>query len=333
MGASSSRETSFCESSGLISAHAYALIDARELDTGDSLVRLRNPWGSTEWNGAWSDKSKELTPAIRTLLRHVDADDGSFWMSLQDFYRYFTTFDFVRIFHDEVGIVYRRYLFKDQWKIGVSAGGAMSHPSWKINPQFGLTVSEPTTVYISLHKSDPRMGKKLSMTHQFHSVHLWKVANNTSKLQAPYANNSAVGTPLHASREVVLELEDLPPSSYLVSAQMASPSDESDIILTIYSDRPVQVFSLQDSSPQLAIHQSMERFPTFNPSSFPTSPPNSDPSNCMLLSNNDTSSTTSSTVRWRPNQFHPATPTASPSIHQSSSSLRFRARQNISSRT
>ncbi len=38
------------------------------------LVKLRNPWGEQEWRGAWSDGSKEWTPAIRKQLKHVDAN-------------------------------------------------------------------------------------------------------------------------------------------------------------------------------------------------------------------------------------------------------------------
>lgn len=46
------------------------------------LLRLRNPWGEREWNGAWSDKSSEirrLTPAERKELGIVTDEDGEFW--------------------------------------------------------------------------------------------------------------------------------------------------------------------------------------------------------------------------------------------------------------
>lgn len=39
---------------GLVSGHAYTLIQVRNTSSGHRLVQIRNPWGSFEWNGAWS---------------------------------------------------------------------------------------------------------------------------------------------------------------------------------------------------------------------------------------------------------------------------------------
>lgn len=46
------------------------------------LVRLRNPWGATEWNGAWSDSSPEwnqMSAAERNEFGLVAQNDGEFW--------------------------------------------------------------------------------------------------------------------------------------------------------------------------------------------------------------------------------------------------------------
>ena len=44
--------------------HAYSLVSARRLISGAEIVKLRNPWGSFEWQGAWSDNSPEMTDAV-----------------------------------------------------------------------------------------------------------------------------------------------------------------------------------------------------------------------------------------------------------------------------
>ena len=46
---------------GIVLHHAYSVMDAREID-GKRLLKVRNPWGESEWTGAWSDGSEEWTP-------------------------------------------------------------------------------------------------------------------------------------------------------------------------------------------------------------------------------------------------------------------------------
>lgn len=66
---------------GIQERHAYSIMEAREIEVGDGkkplrLLKLRNPWGKTEWNGAWSDGSKEWTGEMLKKLDHTFGDDG-----------------------------------------------------------------------------------------------------------------------------------------------------------------------------------------------------------------------------------------------------------------
>ncbi len=54
---------------GVRQKHAYALVDVQEL-RGYRLVRVRNPWGSEEWQGPWGDKVRRL-PRARFVVRCV----------------------------------------------------------------------------------------------------------------------------------------------------------------------------------------------------------------------------------------------------------------------
>ena len=38
------------------------------------LIELRNPWGSFEWNGDFSDKSSKWTPSLRKALGSKDQE-------------------------------------------------------------------------------------------------------------------------------------------------------------------------------------------------------------------------------------------------------------------
>ena len=51
--------------SGIVSKHCYAILDCKKTSRGDELIKIRNPWGSNEWKGDWSDKSSKWTPDLK----------------------------------------------------------------------------------------------------------------------------------------------------------------------------------------------------------------------------------------------------------------------------
>ena len=88
--ASSSAADNFTEtvSKGIVTSHGYAVIGVHEIvQHGETirLLKLRNPWGSSEWDGDWSDKSHKWTPDLRQQLGHKDAEDGIFFIALTDY--------------------------------------------------------------------------------------------------------------------------------------------------------------------------------------------------------------------------------------------------------
>lgn len=70
--------------------HAYSLISVHEKE-GEvpRLMRMRNPWGKTEWNGAYSDSSSLWTEDLKEKLGHSDEDDGEFFMPFSEYLKYF----------------------------------------------------------------------------------------------------------------------------------------------------------------------------------------------------------------------------------------------------
>jgi hypothetical protein len=79
---------------GVISGHAYSLIAIHEFEHEGSEVRLlkmRNPWGSSEWTGAWSDNSSLWTDELREQLDSSAEEDGVFFIPFEDYIRHFAT--------------------------------------------------------------------------------------------------------------------------------------------------------------------------------------------------------------------------------------------------
>jgi len=69
--------------------HTYTVVQVREVYS-HKLVNVRNLWGFFEWDGAWSRKSAFWTPDIKEILKpKLEEDDGTFWMSYEDFLRHF----------------------------------------------------------------------------------------------------------------------------------------------------------------------------------------------------------------------------------------------------
>lgn len=73
---------------GVISGHAYSFIAVKEFMHEGKLVRLcmlRNPWGSGEWKGDWSDESPLWTLELREQVGCSISDDGTFHIPYEDY--------------------------------------------------------------------------------------------------------------------------------------------------------------------------------------------------------------------------------------------------------
>ena len=73
---------------GIVSGHAYSLISINEFEHQGQLVRLlklRNPWGSGEWKGDWSDASPLWTPELRASQGCKIEDDGTFFIPFEQY--------------------------------------------------------------------------------------------------------------------------------------------------------------------------------------------------------------------------------------------------------
>ncbi|XP_049424407.1 calpain-5-like [Epinephelus fuscoguttatus] len=89
---------------GLVRGHAYGITAVRKVRLGEKLqktgwmsrlfmVRMRNPWGTTDWTGAWSQRSQQwqqMSRAEREKMGLIVRDVGEFWMDFEDFCHYFT---------------------------------------------------------------------------------------------------------------------------------------------------------------------------------------------------------------------------------------------------
>ena len=78
------------EDGGLVPGHAYSVISAIKTSNGIQLLKIRNPWGQFEWTGDYSDNHHTWSKQLRSEVKpDFDTQDGTFWMSFQDFIKNF----------------------------------------------------------------------------------------------------------------------------------------------------------------------------------------------------------------------------------------------------
>ena len=94
------------EEMGLSPGHAYTVLDLHEIN-GEKVMRLRNPWGNGEYSGDWSDSSKKWTEELKKKYGLVKKNDGDFYMSYNDYLKYYVVMGFGKLHQDYVTRVLR----------------------------------------------------------------------------------------------------------------------------------------------------------------------------------------------------------------------------------
>lgn len=162
-------------SCGLVKGHAYSVTAVRKIRLGTSLfslfnrekiymIRCRNPWGGVEWKGAWSDGSAEWRNVSEGQKKELDLtfdENGEFWMSFEDFYRYFTDVDICHMVNTSffsLRKTWTEYQFPGEWRTPNRAGGCTNNPSFLDNSHYILDIpGDAEKLMVSLEQSDKRV--------------------------------------------------------------------------------------------------------------------------------------------------------------------------------
>lgn len=81
---------------GIVDGHAYTVITCLNdvAGTEHDLIKVRNPWGKGEFtSGQWCDDGPGWTdyPQVKNVCKPTKANDGVFWLSKEEFFKYFRT--------------------------------------------------------------------------------------------------------------------------------------------------------------------------------------------------------------------------------------------------
>ncbi|XP_078515755.1 calpain-3 [Lissotriton helveticus] len=250
--------------SGLVKGHAYSVTGVEETPFKKDkvkLVRLRNPWGQIEWNGPWSDQSKEwslIDKSEKTRLQHQVIEDGEFWMSFDDFLKNFTKLEICNLTPDALESdrlkTWTVSVNEGRWVRGCSAGGCRNFPdTFWTNPQYRLILLEEDddpddnevlcSFLVSLMQKNRRKDRKVGANLFTIGFAIYEVPKemhgNKQHLQKDFFlyNASKARCKSYINMREVSERIRLPPSEYVIIPSTYEPHQEGDFILRVFSEK------------------------------------------------------------------------------------------------
>ncbi|XP_066487050.1 calpain-3 [Tiliqua scincoides] len=249
---------------GLVTGHAYSVTGLEETTFKRKkikLVRLRNPWGQVEWNGAWSDSSDEwnvIDRSEKTRLQHKVAEDGEFWISFEDFLRYFTKLEICNLTPDALEVdklqTWTVSVTEGRWVRGCTAGGCRNYPdTFWTNPQYRLRLLEEDddpeddevvcSFLVALMQKNRRKERKLGANLLTIGFAIYEVPKEMQgdKKHLPkdffLYNASKVKCKTYINMREIAERFRLPPNEYVIIPSTYEPHQEGEFILRVFSEK------------------------------------------------------------------------------------------------
>uniref|UniRef100_A0A8C1TTL0 Calpain 5a n=1 Tax=Cyprinus carpio TaxID=7962 RepID=A0A8C1TTL0_CYPCA len=255
---------------GLVKGHAYAVTDVRKVRLGTgllaffkseklSMIRMRNPWGEREWNGAWSDSSEEwkrVSKGERERLGVTVEDDGEFWMDFEDFCKYFTDLILCRMINTSYLSIHKTWeeeVMRGSWcrhddPLRNRSGGCINHKATFLqNPQYVFDVTKPEDeVLICLQQQDKRAkdgkGENVVIGFDIQRVEL----NRTYRM---HTIQKTVGSSIYINSRSVFLRKDLKEGRYVIVPTTFDPGLQGDFLLRIFTDVPAACKELMTDEP------------------------------------------------------------------------------------
>uniref|UniRef100_M4AE78 Calpain-5-like n=1 Tax=Xiphophorus maculatus TaxID=8083 RepID=M4AE78_XIPMA len=246
---------------GLVRGHAYSVTDVKRVRLGHGLrayfknetiplIRLRNPWGKTEWTGAWSDSSEEWSKIGETERGNLGitvADDGEFWMSFTDWCKNFSDADVCRLINTSLISIQKNWdeaVNFGKWTRNSDpllnrCGGCVNHrQTFLQNPQYLFDVTkESDEVLISLQQKDRKIyrkegqGDNLSM-----GFNILKVEVNRKYRLHDLVTQQLLHTSTYIDARTVFMRCELPKGRYVVIPTTFDAFIEGEFMLRLYTD-------------------------------------------------------------------------------------------------
>nr|XP_055073650.1 calpain-2 catalytic subunit-like [Misgurnus anguillicaudatus] len=248
----------------LVEGHAYSVTGAEEVHYHRrpvQLVRLRNPWGDTEWTGAWSDNSSEWNYVLleEKARLNYSADDGEFWMAYSDFVLHFSRLEICNLTPDtltsEEVSRWNYCQFDGTWKVGSTAGGCGSNKAtFSSNPQFVIKLKDVDddpydgedgcTLLVGLMQKYKRKDKRIGRSLNAIGFVIYEVPDEYKGRNNVHLGSDVllykrpvVGINVFTKQREISKRFKLPPGEYVIIPSTYEPNREGSFILRVFTEK------------------------------------------------------------------------------------------------
>lgn len=197
---------------GIVTDHAYTVLKAVEF-RGKRFLKVRNPWGNSEWTGRWSDGSKEWTKEwleVLEPLEHRFGDDGVFIMEYEDFLTICTAVERTQLFDPS-------WIQSSHW---LNVKGRPMPSAWQFGDvSFSFTIPKATETILVLAQSDRRFYSAVASSSNWRfDFKLFRRGETDALASSAYSGN------MRRSRKLNIDLQ---PGDYVVHVRLTRQCDES----------------------------------------------------------------------------------------------------------
>ncbi|KAF2974937.1 hypothetical protein EK904_007030, partial [Melospiza melodia maxima] len=238
---------------GLVKGHAYAVTDVRKVRLGHGLlsffksekldmIRMRNPWGERE-----SEEWQKVSKSEREKMGMTVEDDGEFWMTFEDFCKYFTDIIKCRLINTSYLSIHKTWeeaVLHGAWTrssdpLKNRSGGCINHKDTFLqNPQYVFDVKKAEDeVLISIQQKPKRTSRKegkgenLAIGFDIHKVEL----NRNYRM---HTLQQKVASSIYINSRSVFLRTDLKEGRYVIIPTTFDPGHEGEFLLRIFTDVP-----------------------------------------------------------------------------------------------
>uniref|UniRef100_A0A8D3BBX5 Calpain catalytic domain-containing protein n=1 Tax=Scophthalmus maximus TaxID=52904 RepID=A0A8D3BBX5_SCOMX len=212
---------------GIMYRHAYSLtaVEKVKMTHGTKdLVRILNPWGKTEWLGAWSDVTgpewEKVSAKEQKRLQRVRREDGEFWMSVSDFRQQFELMEVCHLTSSlpkwgSSVLPWSCIMLHGNWVPSITAGGS---PLGEVDG--GNDKKTCSFVLALMQKHHRRRGIDMAI-----ALHIYP------------ALRPVLCTPHYSSRREVVLRGSLPPGSYIIIPSTIEPNQQGAFLLRVLTEQ------------------------------------------------------------------------------------------------